>query len=425
MTTTLAAPLPGSIAPDAAGERSRPWIAPAVHAALIAGLLWATPEDSFGPSWLTLSRVSVDASQLVAVGGGAALAGVLLARRHPWGATLLPLTPILLSSLWPGSTVWAWFAAVVSIASIAALDGVRRALVPTAAAVGLALVYCGTTVPALLPIGEVTAGNQTPEGMSATSWLGLDSRTTSVFVAYVVGILAVVGVSWAAGAVRRARAARNVAEQTEQRALVLETAAAERSRLARDLHDVVAHHVSLVAVRAESAPYQYPNLDAEARTVLAAIADDARAALGELRQVLTVLQRTEDAAAGRAPQPGAAEVEALVADARSAGQVVQTVGVWTDVPAAQGYALYRAVQEGLSNARRHAPGAPVRFERRQTDDGVGFALANPTRQVGEGGAPGRGLLGMRERVEALGGAMAADRTDGAFVLDVELPVVQP
>lgn len=425
MTTTLAAPRPGSIAPAATRERSRRWIAPAVHAVLVGGLLWLTPDADVSPNWLQMPLLRFGGSQIIAVGGIAALAGILLARRHPWGATLFPLAPILLSSLWTGSIVWGWFAAVVSVASVAALDGLRRALVPTAAAIGLALFYCGTTVPALLPIGEVTAGNQTPEGMSATSWLGLDSRTTSVFVAYLVAILAVVGVSWAAGAVRRARATRTVAEQTERRALAVESAAAERSRLARDLHDVVAHHVSLVAVRAESAPYQYPNLDPEARTVLAAIADDARAALGELRQVLTVLQRTEDAAAERVPQPGAADVDALVADARSAGQVVEAVGTWTDVPAAQGYALFRAVQEGLSNARRHAPGAAVRLERRQTDDAVGFALANPNRGAAGDGPPGRGLLGMRERVEALGGMMTAGRAGEAFVLDVELPAVAP
>jgi len=420
MTTMLDAPRAGPAVPARGPDRWRRWIAPLVHAALVGGLL--TMPAFAQLVWLQGDpRLFAGPQAIVGVGGLAAVAGILLARRHPSWATLLTMSPFLLLP-WTGWFVWAWFAALVSIASITALEGLRRALAPTVAAVGVALVYCGTTIAALLPIGPVTSGRQTPEGARPTSWLGLDSRVVPVFVAYLVAILAVVGVSWAVGSMHRARSARTAAEQSERRALVVESAAAERARLARDLHDVVAHHVSLVAVRAESAPFQHPTLNAEARTVLAAIAQDARAALGELRQVLAVLQRAEDTAADRAPQPGAADVDALVADARSAGQQVEGVGTWGEVPAAQGYVLYRAVQEGLSNARRHAPGAPVHLERRRTDGWVGITLTNP---ADHDGPPGRGLLGMRERVETLGGAASARRTRGMFVLDVELPVVEP
>ena len=100
---------------------------------------------------------------------------------------------------------------------------------------------------------------------------------------------------------------------TERHALEIESLAGERARLARDLHDVVAHHVSLVAVRAESAPFLHPGLNDDARAVLAAIAADAREALTELRQVLVVLQRTSDESE-RAPQPTACDVDDLVAE---------------------------------------------------------------------------------------------------------------
>ncbi|WP_250446852.1 histidine kinase [Actinotalea sp. C106] len=394
-------------------------MAPTIHAVVVGGLLWITSPGYVLPvSPEGYAGQLPGAAALVGVAGVASVGGILLARWRPWWAALLPLAPFLLLP-WTGWFVWGWFAALVSIASIAALDGLRRALVPTVAAVGVALVYSTSTVHALLPIGPVTSGRQTPAGASATSWLGLDSRVGPVLVAYVVAILAVVGVSWAVGGARRAREARAAAERSEHRAMTVESTAAERARLARDLHDVVAHHVSLVAVRAESAPFQHPTLDPEARTVLAAIAQDARAALGELRQVLTVLQRAEGAAAERAPQPGVTELGALVSDARSAGQVVEVVGAAGDVPAAPGYVLYRAVQEGLSNARRHAPEASVRLEWRRPDGRVGLTMTNLS---GQDGPPGRGLLGMRERVEALGGTLHAGRSNGTFVLEVELPV---
>lgn len=411
MTIGIDAPLAFATAPPRGPARWRAWVTPAVHAVLVGGLILSTapmePERMASASALTGFMAAAALASLIAI---------VLARRHPWWATLLPLAPFAMLP-WTGWFVWGWFAALVSVASIAALDGLRRALVPTAAALGVALVYCGTTVPALLPIGPVTSGRQ-GDGGTPPPWLGLDDRTGVTFAFYAVAILAVVAVSWAIGTVQRSRAAKVAAQLSAHRALEVESAAAERAHLARDLHDVVAHHVSLVAVRAESAPYQHPDLDPQAREVLAAIADDARAALGELRQVLGVLQRSQDAAADRAPQPGAEDVEALVADARSAGQQVEATGEWPTIAAAPGYVLYRAVQEGLSNARRHAPGAEVVLERWASADAVGIRLSNVS---AADAIPGRGLIGMRERVEALGGTMTARAGDGRFALDVALP----
>nr|WP_281362264.1 histidine kinase [Cellulomonas humilata] len=228
-----------------------------------------------------------------------------------------------------------------------------------------------------------------------------------------------VGISAAIGAGYRSSARHAAAHVTEQHALVVESLAGERARLARDLHDVVAHHVSLVAVRAESAPFVHPDLNDDARGVLAAIATDAREALTELRQVLVVLQRTSDEGE-RTPQPTACDVDDLVASAVAAGQAVTLDGEWRDVPPATGYVLYRAVQEGLTNARRHAPGVTARLSRMQANGAVGFRMTNPAERVAE---PGRGLIGMRERVEALGGTMTAVMDDEEFVLEIQVPVV--
>ena len=227
---------------------------------------------------------------------------------------------------------------------------------------------------------------------------------------------------------------------------------AERARLARDLHDVVAHHVSLIAVRAETAPYTHPSLPVEARTVLAEIASDARRALDELRGVLGILGRSTGG--DRTPQPSWDDVAALVDRAASSGERVTLVGVpvaqlAADTDAALGYVAYRVVQEGLTNARRHAPGAAatVRLERTgalavvsvvtaatggaswQADDEPTAPItpvAPVTRPLPSGTPsprePGHGLAGMRERVEALGGRLVAGPRDGGFALEAILPL---
>jgi signal transduction histidine kinase len=197
----------------------------------------------------------------------------------------------------------------------------------------------------------------------------------------------------------------------------------ERARLARDLHDVVAHHVSLIAVRAETAPYTVDDLGAGGRQVLADIAGDARHALDELRGVLGVLRRASDDPA-LAPQPTAADIPALVARAAASGEQVRWThepGGLDGVPPAVGYAGYRVVQEALTNARRHAPGRPVEVTCRPGGRGmwlrvvtdVGRPLGNP--------APGRGLTGARERVEALEGRFAAGSVADSFVVEAEIP----
>lgn len=386
------------------------WVATSVVAVVVAAFLIATPTW-----WGTGSPTGAGASrELMVASGVVSTTAVVLARRWPLAATVLALLPFA-AVPWIASFVWGWLLGLLGVMVVAAAHRWRAAIPAWVAAAAVVGVYCSGGYPAILPIGPVTSGGE--YGFS-----------TLVFAMYLVWHTAALIVAAALGNAARSRERRLAAEAKERHAFEVENVASERARMARDLHDVVAHHVSLIAVRAESAPYQHPHLDPDSRTVLAAIAADARVAMNELRHALTVLRRADgqddaaDAEERRRPQPAAEDVPGLVDQARSAGQSVQTTGHWPgEVPSTQGYVLYRAVQEGLTNARRHAPGSPVTvvFERDQGK--VGFTMTNPTTAEVTSHPPGRGLLGMRERVVAVGGSVEAGGEAGLFTLRVELP----
>lgn len=353
-----------------------------------------------------------------AVAGISVVAATAIARWRPRLAAVLVIWPFI-SIFYARTFVWAWWLAALFVVAVLTFDATsRRWRAPAAVATTLLLVagwYCVSGASALLPVGFVTAGTgHDLLGLYVTLYLGS--------VGAVVCGAAILGPIRRNELRARAQLARVEAEASE--AFEAEAATSERARAARDLHDVVAHHVSLVAVRAESAPYVHPELDATAREVLGNIANDARDALDELRQVLTILQRAGHEDAPRLPQPGGADVASLVADAKAAGQDVELVEPVPDLPAAQGYVVYRAVQEALTNARRHAPGRPVRVEVAVRSGVVGVRVTNLLDGAGSGTTPdaGRGLLGMRERVEALGGAADHAVDDGTFVLSVSLPL---
>ncbi|WP_407342197.1 sensor histidine kinase [Pengzhenrongella phosphoraccumulans] len=392
--------------------RAAGWVLSLGFAAMVAMLLLITPlelpESAFGVWPLVArevgSRLDGAFVPVALVANVSVIVGIVLARRSAALGIVLTTWPFALIAVY-GTFLWAWWLGLAAVAVCVALTRPWWALVPYAFAVAVSVVFNGANLIALFPSGEGSLGG--PGGWG-----------------YVVGYSAysggAVAVSAAIGIAFRARTRAEYARRTERRALVVESTAAERARLARDLHDVVAHHVSLVAVRAESAPYLHPGMGAEAREVLREIAVDARSALGELRQVLTILQRAEGAELG--PQPGADDVGALVGEAQAAGQQVTVVGTWSRVPAAQGYVLYRAAQEGLTNARRHAPGAFATLTLEQGESLVGFRLTNLVPMPSRDSDSGRGLLGMQERVASLGGTLTAGIEDGTFILVVTLPV---
>ena len=194
----------------------------------------------------------------------------------------------------------------------------------------------------------------------------------------------------------------------------------ERAQIAREMHDVVAHHMSMIAVRAETAPYRVTDLPESARAELAGIAKAARDALADMRRLLGVL-RAEDGEAPTAPQPGLADLDGLVTTARTSGvDVALTADGLGAVPETVGLAAYRIMQEALANAARHAPGGLVTIDARGLSDRLELEVRN--RRTGPptlGG--GHGLIGMHERAALLGGKLTAgpDRSD--FVVRATLP----
>ena len=258
-------------------------------------------------------------------------------------------------------------------------------------------------------------------------WLAADvpdlNGPASATVVFTVAVVAVDNIG------SRLRAQRALAVQTERaederaRRAVLE----ERTRIARELHDVVAHHMSLIAVRAETAPYRLSGLPESAQAEFGSLSEVAREALAEMRRLLGVLR--QDQPADLAPQPSLADVPSLVGAARQAGLAVElSVPPALDhVPSGVGVCAYRIVQESLSNASQHAPGAAVTVSVGRDSGAVLLRVANGPGWPGGSSenhhGPGHGLTGMRERVALLGGSLSAEPSpDGGFVVSAVLPL---
>ena len=213
------------------------------------------------------------------------------------------------------------------------------------------------------------------------------------------------------------------AEHEQARRAVLE----ERARIGRELHDVVAHHMSLIAVHAETAPYRIGEIPQSVSDEFTAISAAARTALAEMRRLLGVLRNDEEAA--RAPQPTIDQIDEMITTARNAGIKVDytPADALETVPQSVGLCAYRIVQEALTNASRHAPGAAVTVQLVRNDDALRLEVINgPGRAAppadGDTGL-GQGLTGMRERASVLGGALTAGvTTDGGFAVTAVLPI---
>ena len=205
----------------------------------------------------------------------------------------------------------------------------------------------------------------------------------------------------------------------------------ERTTIARELHDVVAHHMSVVAIQAEAAPYRVENPPPELEKAFATIRENAVAALTELRRVLGVV-RAEDYEVPDAPQPTLADLDGLLANVREAGLTVEkaVTGAVRELPQGVELSAYRIVQEALSNTLRHAPGAAARVEIGYVLGGLGLRIVNgpppnPSLIKPSPGA-GHGITGMRERVTMLTGEMTAGGTeDGGYEVTGFRPVALP
>lgn len=200
----------------------------------------------------------------------------------------------------------------------------------------------------------------------------------------------------------------------------------ERTNIARELHDVVAHHMSVVAIQAEAAPYRVENPPPELEQAFVTIRENAVSALTELRRVLGVV-RAEDYEAPDAPQPTLADLDRLLDNVRDAGLTVDKVitGAARELPQGVELSAYRIVQEALSNSLRHAPGADARVEVGYVLGGLGLRIVNgpATGLVKPSPGAGHGITGMRERVTMLNGEMTAEPTaEGGYEVTVFLPV---
>ncbi|MEU7007199.1 sensor histidine kinase [Streptomyces sp. NPDC046332] len=225
---------------------------------------------------------------------------------------------------------------------------------------------------------------------------------------------------------------RGDAERRTQEERARTTLLEERARIARELHDVVAHHMSVITVQADSAPYRIPDLPEAAREEFTSIAASARESLAEMRRLLVVL-RSEGTEGERAPQPGLDRVQQLIEATVRAGvpaelSMAADLKDRGDVPQAVDLSAYRIVQEALANVVRHAPGAETRVSVRSEDGALTVVVVNgpaagPTSPLEGGTGTGHGLVGMRERVRLTGGALdTGPLPDGGFRVAARLPL---
>ncbi|MFB7913236.1 sensor histidine kinase [Streptomyces sp. NPDC056061] len=203
----------------------------------------------------------------------------------------------------------------------------------------------------------------------------------------------------------------------------------ERARIARELHDVVAHHMSVITVQADSAPYRIGGLPEEAGEEFGAIAASARESLTEMRRLLAVL-RSDGTEGERAPQPGLDRVQHLVEATVRAGLPAELsmAADLPDVPQAVDVSAYRIVQEALANVMRHAPGARTRVSITSDDAHVTVLVVNGRAEQPdsplETTGTGHGLVGMRERVRLTGGTLdTGPLPGGGFRVAARLPLV--
>ena len=358
-----------------------------------------------GPAAVTVARVAaIPLALLLAV-------PVIFRRKHPVGA----------------------FAAAVVIGGIQVLLNVR----PTAT--DLVIVILLYTLAAYTPRRTSITGLAICLLGSAVAVARWMPGQLSVVNAILVGSILFAGpslIAWVFGdsmRYRRAyytsledRAARLEAERDAQAQIA---AAAERARIARELHDVVAHNVSVMVVQADGASYALGTDPDRARQALAAIASTGRQALMEMRRMLGVLRRDDDGTEPeRAPLPGIGQLGELLEQARASGLAVSfTVeGVPQPLPDGAALAAYRIVQESLTNTRKHGgPRATAQVLLRYledalllrvTDDGLGSTAASD--------GAGHGLTGMRERVAIYGGwVQAGPRPAGGYQVTARLPLV--
>ena len=316
---------------------------------------------------------------------------------------------------------------LLSVAEFVLMD--PPAPVVVSAVIALFTVAASTDRPTTWRVGLLTTGALAMAAMvdGSTPWYSQEN----------LGVLAWTGLAGAAGdAVRSRRAFIDAIRERAERAErtreeeARRRVAEERLRIARDLHDVVAHHIALVNVQAGVAAHVMDKRPDQAKEALAHVREAGRSALNELRTTVGLLRQSGDPEAPTEPAPGLAVLDALVDTFRNAGLPVEVARTDPDspLPAAVDLAAYRIIQEALTNVRKHA-GADVKAEVSVVRVGGTAEITvldngtatHPRPGPADGG--GHGLIGMRERVTALGGTLTAGpRYGGGFRVHAILPV---
>jgi signal transduction histidine kinase len=357
---------------------------------------WTLTESRFGPA-------------LVALGGGSVAfvfsAALALRRASP---------ALALGIAWAGALLQIGLGRPPGFADIA-IFGVLYAT----AAYGSRAVYWAGFASALvgalvitvyLMAGPVFAGG------------GLSWQTLPLALVMLVAAAFALGLAWTIGALVRTAVRARENREAQQRAEAEAIAEQERVRIARDMHDVVAHSLAVVVAQADGARYAAGSDPAVATEALATIGSTARSALADVRLLLGQLRHRQ----GDGPQPTLADLEELYAQVRAAG-----VRLRVDVdpappgepPAAVQLAVYRILQEALTNALRHgAPGGPVDVRLAWLADRVDVGVRNPLPPGPRTPKAGHGLIGMRERAQLAGGRLDAADEDGAFAVTAVIPV---
>ncbi|MBD0282762.1 MAG: sensor histidine kinase [Thermoleophilaceae bacterium] len=336
------------------------------------------------------------------------------------GALTLALTVPLALRCHAPLAVLAWTVAIVAALTVVEPD-------TSQAAVPLALMLAVYTVGRELELGPALLGLALPVAAFAVALAAAEEPVQE----FAIGA-ALYATPWGFGRALRARG-RHVealtahAERLEREREQQEQAAvaAERARIARELHDIVSHSISVVALQTEAVRRRLAPEQQSERRDLRAVETTARQAMAEMRRLFGVL-RAEGSPPALAPQPGLDQLERLLTDIRATGLMValQLEGKRTALPPGVDLAAYRIVQEALTNARRHARGAPafvrLRFRERDLEIIVEDRGDGPS---ANGSSRGHGLIGMRERVALYGGSFeAGPRPQGGFRVRARLPI---
>ncbi|WP_447036947.1 sensor histidine kinase [Streptomyces sp. DSM 118878] len=382
-------------------------LASTVLICMIVGSFVEPYGEQGGPHWTWGTRSPAPLSLLLMALGALALC---FRRRAPW--TVLAAT------------------CAASITEL--LTGEPRAPVVMCAVIALFTVAATTDRSTTWRIGLVTMAGLTGVAMLSGSlpWYAQEN----------LGIFAWTGMAAAAGdAVRSRRAFIDAIQERAERAErtreeeARRRVAEERLRIARDLHDVVAHHIALVNVQAGVAAHVMDKRPDQAKEALSHVRDASRSALNELRATVGLLRQTGDPEAPTEPAPGLSRLDELVDTFRHAGLPVEVAlgQVGLDLPAAVDLAAFRIIQEALTNVRKHAgPGAKAEVSVVRVGPNVEVTVIDDGGRGTPGGAEpntdggGHGLLGMRERVTALGGSCTAGtRYGGGYRVHAILPVI--